>query len=295
MCRQPSGTDTRCIETASDCWLNSLHPWSEDTARSPPYSGDRSGDNITPVPAALTGSQPGRSTGNNQLHTELVVLPTLTNRTLPGAHAPAALLDQIARGRGPNSPTPLAVQIKPDRVHTRVLPQAHFRMPPASHQRTPQHDARALDSLLLLREKSHGTVIPDHSKSTYGHHDGVRDMSIVMLQSLLIATLLTLDKHLKAVIANEALQHALGHTAAAGDSVMATVITNTLWHCFSHHQWADVSAVIYGCVAAYALTHSTWVSHLSMSTMYHNTVEKGELRPEMVVDCELRDGEAMIV
>ena len=52
---------------------------------------------------------------------------------------------------------------------------------------------------------------------------------------------------------------------------MATVITNTLWHCFSHHQWADVSAVIYGCVAAYALTHSTWVSHLSMSTVYHNT------------------------
>ena len=96
-------------------------------------------------------------------------------------------------------------------------------------------------------------------------------MSIAMLQSLLIATLLTLDKHLKAVIANEALQHALGHTAAAGDSGMATVITNTLWHCFSHHQWADVSAVIYGCVAAYALTHSTWVSHLSMSTMYHNT------------------------
>ena len=116
VCRQPSGTDTRCIATASDCWHNSLHPWSQDTARSLLYSGDRGGDNITPLPAALTGSRPGHSTGNNQLHTELVVLPTLTNRTLPDAHAPAALLNHIARGRGPNSPTPQAWPYKSSRT-----------------------------------------------------------------------------------------------------------------------------------------------------------------------------------
>ena len=96
-------------------------------------------------------------------------------------------------------------------------------------------------------------------------------MTIYLLQSLLVAALLALDRHLRRVIANEALQHALGHTAAAGDSVLATVITNTLWHCFSHHQWADVGAVTYGCVAAYALTHSAWINHLDMGAAYHNT------------------------
>ena len=52
---------------------------------------------------------------------------------------------------------------------------------------------------------------------------------------------------------------------------MPTVTTSTLWHCFSHHQWAGVGAVIYGCMAAYALTHSTWVSHLGMGAAYHHT------------------------
>ena len=60
------------------------------------------------------------------------------------------------------------------------------------------------------------------------HDDAVQDISICLLQSLLAAALLTLDKHLRAVIANEALEHALGRAAAAGDSVMATVITKTL-------------------------------------------------------------------
>ena len=73
------------------------------------------------------------------------------------------------------------------------------------------------------------------------------------------------------MIANEALQHALGRTAAAGESVLAAVITNTLWHCLSHHQWADVAAAAYGCVAAYALTHSAWVNHLDVLTVYHDT------------------------
>ena len=271
VCRQPSGTDTQCIETASDCWLNSLHPRPKDTARPLPYSSDRGGDNITPLPVALAGDQHGRSTGNSQLLTELVVLPTLTNRTLSDANATAAILDHPAKGERLNSPAPLAVQLKSDRAHARVLPLARIRMPPTSHQRDRRHSTRTLASLLLLKEKSHGTVLPDHSRSTYGRDDGVGDMTTLILQFLLIAALLTLDKHMKAIIANEALQHALGHTPAAGSSVMPTVITNTLWHCFSHHQWADVGAAVYGCVAAYALTHSAWTSQLGITTLCWNT------------------------
>ena len=96
-------------------------------------------------------------------------------------------------------------------------------------------------------------------------------MAIYLLQALLIAALLALDRHLRKVIANEALQHALRHTAAVGESVLAAVITNTLWHCLSHHQWADVAAAAYGCVAAYALTHSAWVNHLDVLAVYHDT------------------------
>ena len=66
VCRQPSGTDTRCIETASACWPHSLPPWPRDTARALPYSSAQSGDNITPVPAALTSHRLGRSFGSNQ-------------------------------------------------------------------------------------------------------------------------------------------------------------------------------------------------------------------------------------
>ena len=111
MCRQPSGTDTRCIETASACWLNSLPPWPKDTARALPYSSARGGDNNTSVPVAFTGDRLGHSTGNTQPLTELVDFPTLTNGTLLGAHAPAMLLSYIAREQGPNRPL-IGVAIK---------------------------------------------------------------------------------------------------------------------------------------------------------------------------------------
>ena len=53
--------------------------------------------------------------------------------------------------------------------------------------------------------------------------------------------------------------------------MLAKVIANTLWHCFSHHQWGDLCAVIYGCTAAYALTHSAWINQLNMDSAYHST------------------------
>jgi hypothetical protein len=102
-------------------------------------------------------------------------------------------------------------------------------MPPAIHQRPPQQNSRTLGSLLLLKEKSPRSPNLGHSQCTdHAHDNTVQDISICLLQSLLVAPLLTLDKHLRAVIANEALEHALGRAAAAGDSVMATVITKTL-------------------------------------------------------------------
>ena len=67
MCRQPSGTDTRCNETASACWLHSLPPWPKDTARTLPHSSVRCGDNNTPAPATFTGArQPHRALNWNQ-------------------------------------------------------------------------------------------------------------------------------------------------------------------------------------------------------------------------------------
>jgi hypothetical protein len=165
MCRQPSGTDTWCNETATACWLQSLLPWPKDTARTLPHGSVRGGNNHTPAPATFTGSRIGRSTGTNQPLTELVDFPTLTNRTLAGAHAPAVLLSYTDRERGPNRPPLLAVQLKPDRVHTRVLPLWHSRMPSTIHQRTPQQNARTLSSLLLLKEKSPGSTnqtLPKH-------------------------------------------------------------------------------------------------------------------------------------
>jgi hypothetical protein len=125
---------------------------------------------------------------------------------------------------------------------------------------------------MLLKEESPGSTNLRHSQSA-GHNleDEHQEVAIYLLQALLIAALLALDRHLRKVIANEALQHALRHTAAIGESVLAAVITNTLWHCLSHHQWADVAAAAYGCVAAYALTHSAWVNHLDMLAVYHNT------------------------
>ena len=69
-------------------------------------------------------------------------------------------------------------------------------------------------------------------RSTQSDHGWRTQVSCLVMSALAITTL-----------------RALRHTAVAGDSVMATVITNTLWHCFSHHQWADVGAVVYGCMA----------------------------------------------
>ena len=125
---------------------------------------------------------------------------------------------------------------------------------------------------MLLKEKSSGSTNLRHSQSTdHNLEDENQEVAIYLLQALLVAALLALDRHLRRMIANEALQHALGHTAAVGESVLATVITNTLWHCLSRRQWADVAAAAYGCVAAYALTHSAWVNHLDVLTVYHDT------------------------
>ena len=214
---QPSGTDTGCIETASACWLHSFQPWPKGTARALPHSSARSGTDNTPVAAALTGDRSGRSTGTNQSLAGLVDFPTLTTRALPGAHTPAAHLSTTTSERGPKGLglSPLAIQLKQGRVHsTRVLLLWHPQMLSAHQQRTPQPDARTLGDLLLPKGMSPGsTNLRRYGGARYDYDDF--GIIVYLLQLLLIASLLALDRHQSKIISNECLQHAHapGHSA----------------------------------------------------------------------------------
>ena len=70
-------------------------------------------------------------------------------------------------------------------------------------------------------------------------------VSVLCQQIFLLLDTVAVDLHLQGA-ANEAqLQRALHHREGRMESVIAKVVTNALWHCFSCHQWADMYAVAY--------------------------------------------------
>ena len=115
------------------------------------------------------------------------------------------------------------------------------------------------------------STIYDMPKQADGNTTHVaEDLTCLFQQIFLLLDVCAVCLHLQATTMDDQLQRALYHRAGRMESVIAKVVANSLWHCFSCHQWADVYAVAYGCLAAHALSHASstcWLDGLDRDVL----------------------------
>lgn len=104
------------------------------------------------------------------------------------------------------------------------------------------------------------------------------DLTCLLRQAFLLLDVCAVCLHLQTTAMGDQLQRALYHRAGRMESVIAKVVTNSIWHCFSCHQWADAYAIAYGSPAAHVLSHASstcWLDGLDrdvLQTLRANTV-----------------------